>query len=275
MNNRINSPDYFLKLLAIVILITSTGCEQINKVLYKDAGTEADKKVDENSNLKFIDSGKVNSKNESINTAIDSVVRTFEGLITINLNEKSFRDCSNPDSLYFIKDETETIVNSYKKLNPMNDIYRSVFTSLKGFTVNADSTNNPDPEKYFKILVIKEVIAVEGKNFRNTCIPYDYWCLGNEPNWSLQISKEENIFELTLPFEGKSYYFNYNEPKEEDGMIKYFGYNNIQRTTLNISIKKENCSDTMSDKIYEYSVKIILNDKTNFSGCAIKGNFIE
>jgi len=203
------------------------------------------------------------------------VVRTFEGLITINLNEKSFRDCSNPDSLYFIKDETETIVNSYKKLNPMNDIYRSVFTSLKGFTVNADSTNNPDPEKYFKILVIKEVIAVEGKNFRNTCIPYDYWCLGNEPNWSLQISKEENIFELTLPFEGKSYYFNYNEPKEEDGMIKYFGYNNIQRTTLNISIKKENCSDTMSDKIYEYSVKIILNDKTNFSGCAIKGNFIE
>jgi len=275
MNNRINSPDFFLTLLAIVILITSTGCEQINKVLYKDAGTEADKKVDENSNLNFIDSGKVNSKNESINTAIDSVVRTFEGLITINLNEKSFRDCSNPDSLYFIKDETETIVNSYKKLNPMNDIYRSVFTSLKGFTVNADSTNNPDPEKYFKILVIKEVIAVEGKNFRNTCIPYDYWCLGNEPNWSLQISKEENIFELSLPFEGKSYYFNYNEPKEEDGMIKYFGYNNIQRTTLNISIKKENCSDTMSDKIYEYSVKIILNDKTNFSGCAIKGNFIE
>ena len=58
-------------------------------------------------------------------------------------------------------------------------------------------------------------------------------------------------------------------------MIKYFGYNNIQRTTLNITIKKEKCTDTMSDKIYEYSVKINLNDKTNFSGCAIKGNFVE
>ena len=87
----------------------------------------------------------------------------------------------------------------------MNDIYRSVFASVKGFTLNSDSTNIPDPEKYYKILVIKEVIAVEGKNFRNTCIPYDFWCLGNEPNWSLQISKEENIFELYLPSEGKSY----------------------------------------------------------------------
>lgn len=279
MKKNNNYPKFFLTLIVFVIYLTTNGCEQINKVLYKDAVTEAGKDNNPDSDINEIPdttvSGSINSKKNPENFAADSVVRTYEGLVTINLNERSFRDCSNPDSLYFIKDETETIVSSYKKLNPMNDIYRSVYTSLKGFTVNADSTNNPDPEKYFKILVIKEVIAVEGKNFRNTCIPYDFWCLGNEPNWSLQISREENIFELYLPSEGKSYYFNYNEPKEEDGMIKYFGYNNIQRTTLNISIKKEKCSDTMSDKIYEYSVKLNLNDKTNLSGCAIKGNFVE
>lgn len=270
---RISDLRIFLKMAAVIIYFTLSGCNEINKILYKDAGIENGNESKENPEFK--DSGKILSKERSDKISADTVVRTFEGLITINLHEKSFRDCSNPDSLYLIKDETGTLINTYKELNPMNDIYRSVFASVKGFTVNSDSLNNTDPDKYLKVLFIKEVISAERKNFRNTCIPYDFWCLGNEPNWSLQISKEENLFEFFLPSEGKSYYFFYNEPKEEDGIKKYFGYNNIQRTTINISIKKEKCSDTMSDKIYEYSVKVNLNDKTNYSGCAIKGNFVD
>ena len=122
MNNRIISPNFFLILIAIVIIFTLAGCEQINKVLYKDAGTETGKESNTNSDINAnpdsTKSARINTNKNPDNFAVDSVVRTFEGLVTINLNEKSFRDCSNPDSLYFIKDERGTIVSSYKKLNP-------------------------------------------------------------------------------------------------------------------------------------------------------------
>ena len=51
MNNRIISPNFFLILIAIVIIFTLAGCEQINKVLYKDAGTETGKESNTNSDI--------------------------------------------------------------------------------------------------------------------------------------------------------------------------------------------------------------------------------
>jgi len=258
----------FLKILIMITVVFLTGCDRINKVLYKDAFEE--NKVSTTAQ----DSGKTSVKNIAGENS-DTVLRLFEGLIKINSTERSFKDCNNPDSLYYIKDETGALSANFKKIFPSENIYASAMASVKGYTSDSVKINARDPEKYYKVLIIKEVISVEGKNFRNTCIPYDFWCLGNEPNWSLQISESENLMELYLPSEKKSYFFFYNDPKEEDGMIKYFGYNNIQRTTLNVSVKKENCSDNMSDKTYEYSVTLALNDSKKFSGCAIKGNFIK
>lgn len=257
-----------LKILILTAIVFLSGCDRINKVLYKDAFEET-----KNSTAPQ-DSDKAEDKSINVEKS-DTVLRLFEGLIKINSSERSFRDCSNPDSLYYIKDESGALNSDYKKLFPSENIYASAIASVKGYIGDSVKINIRDPEKYFKVLIIKEVISVEGKNYRNTCIPYDFWCLGNEPNWSLQISKSENLMELYLPSEKKSYFFFYNDPKEEDGIIKYFGYNNIQRTTLNVSVKKQNCSDNMSDKTYEYSVTLALNDSKKFTGCAIKGNFIK
>ncbi|MBS1517744.1 MAG: hypothetical protein JSS91_06625 [Bacteroidetes bacterium] len=261
MNLRIY--NMYIKFSVVLLIFFLSGCDLVNKIMYKDAYDESRTVSAEKNNLQ--------DKNKKPAEKKDSVIRTFEGLVTINSDERSFRDCSNPDSLYLIKDESGNLVNEYKKLMPLSDYYGSLFAAVKGFTVDPDSTT--DTEKYLKTIVVKEVITVEKKNFRNTCIPFEFWCLGNEPNWSLEISKEENIIQLTLPSDNKSYYFFYSEPKEEDGMIKYFGYNNIQRTTINISLRKESCSDNMSDRKYDYSVQVDLNGKNQYRGCAIKGDF--
>lgn len=112
---------------------------------------------------------------------------------------------------------------------------------------------------------------MEKKNFRNTCVPYDFWALGNEPNWSLQISEKENLIEFNLPSDKKVYYFFYEEPREENGIIFYTSHNEIQRYAIDVSVKKEKCSDTMSEKVYDYSVEVEISGGKKYKGCGIKG----
>lgn len=193
----------------------------------------------------------------------------YEGVYLTNLNTHSFIDCQNPDSVFWVIDDTKKLEAQYKKMFSVQSVYNSVFIRVKGdFEETKDQTIR---EKYPRTLRVKEVMTVENKNFRNTCVPYDFWALGNEPNWSLQISKHENLIEFILPGESKKYYFFYAEPEENSGYIIYRNHNKIQGYVIEIRIKKENCSDTMSDKIYDYSAEVELSGNKKFKGCAIKG----
>ena len=71
--------------------------------------------------------------------------------------------------------------------------------------------------------------------------------------------------------ENKTYYYFYEEHVDEDGAIVYAAHNNIQRYTIKIRIRKERCSDTMSDTGYDYSAEVELSNGKKFKGCAIKG----
>lgn len=201
---------------------------------------------------------------------VDTASKVYEGLYIYNLNTNSFMECKNPDSLYLIIDDTKKLPGMYKKTLTNPNVYGSVVAKLKGDVTQ--TTDETKIEKYPKTFRVTEIISMEKKNFRNTCVPYDFWGLGNEPGWSLQISEKENLIEFYLPFEQKTYYFFYSEPKEENGRIIYTSHNQIQRYIINISIKKESCSDTMSDKVYDYSVDVELSGGKKFKGCGIKGN---
>ncbi|MEO8209888.1 MAG: hypothetical protein ABI840_04975 [bacterium] len=199
----------------------------------------------------------------------DTASKIYEGLYIYNLSTNSFMDCNNPDSLYFVSDGTKKLAEMYKKTLTNPNVYGSVVAKLKGkITQTSDEIQK---EKYPKTFRVTEIISMEKKNFRNTCVPYDFWGLGNEPGWSLQISEKENLIEFYLPLEQKTYYFFYSEPKEENGKIIYTSHNQIQRYIINVIIKKENCSDTMSDNIYDYSVEVELSGGKKFKGCGIKG----
>ncbi|MDQ3022375.1 MAG: hypothetical protein M3R36_17680 [Bacteroidota bacterium] len=200
----------------------------------------------------------------------DTVSKIYEGLYTYNLSTNSFMDCNNPDSLYFVLDVTKKLAEMYKKTLTNPNVYGSVVAKLKGDV--SQSSDEIKKEKYPKTFRVTEIISMEKKNFRNTCVSYDFWGLGNEPGWSLQISEKENLIEFYLPSEQKTYYFFYSEPKEDSGRIIYSSHNQIQRYIIDVILKKEKCSDTMSDNIYDYSVEVHLSGGKKFRGCGIKRN---
>lgn len=235
-------PKYFF---AILFLSFITGCNKQN-------GTQKEQQA--------------TVKADSVKNEIKPGI--YEGIYNMNKHTNTFIDCSNSDSVYFVIDETNKLEDQYDKMFGEKSVYNSVVLKVKG---EVETTSNlTEAEKYPRTLRVKEVISIEKKNFRNTCVPYDFWALGNEPNWSLEISKKENLIEFILPGESKSYYFFYSEPLQENGYIVYRNHNPIQRYLIDIKIRKEPCSDTMSDISYKYSAEVELSDKRVFKGCGIK-----
>ena len=239
----------FKYFFAIIFLMLLSGCSRKSDEPSGQTVKQTDKKTD---------SVKIPLKPEF-----------YEGVYLANLNTHSFIDCQNPDTVFWVIDDTKKLDAQYKKMFSEQSVYNSVFIRVKGdFEETKDQTTR---EKYPRTLRVKEILAVENKNFRNTCVPYDFWALGNEPGWSLQISKKENLIEFILPGESKKYYFFYDEPEEDSGYIIYKNHNKIQGYVIEVKIKKEKCSDTMSDKIYDYSAEVELTGNIKFRGCAIKG----
>lgn len=241
-------------LILFFLMILISGC------LYKD---------DENASGLSKNKTKKPTQSDSSAQIKNPEDKVYEGLYILNANENIFRDCMNPDSTYWVTDGSGKIEGMYNKFISSKNVYGAVVVKLKGKIT--ETKNKRYLEKYPRTFEVMEVVDMQKKNFSNTCIPYDFWGLGNEPGWSLQISENENLIEFTDYGENKTYSFFYEEPKSEDGKIIYNAHNNIQRNYIDISIKKENCSDNMSDKVYEFSAEVKINKNKKYNGCCIKG----
>ncbi|MBN8696123.1 MAG: hypothetical protein J0L87_06305 [Bacteroidetes bacterium] len=183
------------------------------------------------------------------------VIKDHKGVYNINSNTIIL--CDDTTSIPVI-DETKSLDTLIQKLF-LNEV-QPVYIEVKAIV----------QPKHF---VIKEVFKAEQKNFRNTCISYDFWCVGTEPFWNIQISKTENLIDFYDPMEQKNYHFEYSDPKNEKNGIVYTAKNNTDK--IQITIKAEACSDGMSERDYQHAAEINLNGNT-FKGCAIKyGETIE
>lgn len=192
----------------------------------------------------------------------------YEGLYIVNMSYSTFQDCAHPDSIYWVEDPKD-LVTEYKRIFANPSVYASVVANVRGEVM--DTKNIKVKEKYPRTLRVREVVSVEKKNFTNTCVPYDYWAFGKDPEWSLQISAKENLMEFEVTSENKTYYFFYAEQKQRDGFIIYSNYNRIQRNSIEVKIIKEECMDA-SGKSYQFSVQVELTGSNRkYRGCAIKG----
>src|SRR3546814_20159571 len=70
--------------------------------------------------------------------------------------------------------------------------------------------------EYDSLLKVVRVLNVTAKNFKTDCFPYDFWCLGNEPFWSVEISGGENLIRLTDMGTESAYFYEYTEPTNEN-----------------------------------------------------------
>lgn len=216
------------------------------------------------------DSAALHDSIDSIAMRENSSFRIMEGIYTLNQNSNYFRSCSNPDTAYWINDETGKLKGMYEKIYSSKNFYVSVFAKIKGVVVNTE--NEKIKENYPRTINVTEVLQLEKKNSGNACITYDFWAEGKNPDWSLQISKNENLIEFDDLTGNKSYYFFYEEPVENEDKIIYASHNNIQLYTIKAEFTKENCIEGTSGDLNDYSVKAELGGKI-FHGCAKKGRY--
>ncbi len=193
----------------------------------------------------------------------------YEGIFITNLSTKTFRDCRYPDSVYWVSDDTKKLEGQYSKFFDEKSVYNSVYVKVKGKIENTENTGIS--ENYPRTLRVSEVINMERKNQNNNCVPYDFWGIGPGNSWTLLISRYENLIELIVPGEKKTYYFFYNDPTEEEGLIIYKSHNLVQRYNIEIRLRKESCTDARSGKQYDYAIYVNVNGDKVYYGCAVKG----
>lgn len=190
------------------------------------------------------------------------IIKEFSGLLSYGKNEKTFISCADPGMIHLVKnnDQIDTI---FKSLLPNAYDGESIFLKIMAKIEPASE------KKYADQLEIKKIITAEQKNHKNTCIPYDFWCKGNEPFWQLQISEKENLIDFYDPMQQHTTHFLYNKPDTKNNVIIYSSKDENSKNEIFVRIRKEKCSDGMSEIEYKYSAEISLNgDK--FKGCAVK-----
>jgi uncharacterized membrane protein len=190
------------------------------------------------------------------------LIKELKGLLIHAKDEKRFVPCDTPDLLYIVEnnDQTNIILDS---ILPKAYEGEAIFLQIE-----AEIKPSAD-KKYTALLSIKKFLKAEQKNPANTCIPFDFWCKGNEPFWQLQISEKENLIDFYDPMQQRTTHFAYSKQEITDDVITYSSKDENVKNNIFIRIKNEKCFDGMSEKKYNYSVEVVLNNK-KYKGCALK-----
>jgi len=135
----------------------------------------------------------------------------------------------------------------------------SVFAVLSGTILN-------------NALTVNRIDTLQAKNFFTDCAPYEFWCSGTEPFWSLQISQSEGgIFLKNMAEESGTAYV-WAAP-ETNGSTSWTYRATPQAGSaggpIQVTIRKQPCNDGMSDLRFDYSSEVKLNGQT-LRGCAVR-----
>lgn len=170
--------------------------------------------------------------------------------------------CANSEKIV-LKSENKKLDSLYKVLLPNAYQGQMIYVKLKGTLFSKNGIANE--------FMVNEVISAEQKNPRNTCYTYDFWCIGNEPFWSVQVSEKENLIDFFNPMEAKYYHFVYAKSEEKGKSKTYTSENTVEGHKIKVTITSGNCSDGMSEREYIYSSEVVL-DGTTYNGCAVSSS---
>lgn len=196
-----------------------------------------------------------------------SELKVFKGLYVSGNEVRTFRDCANSKAIYWLEDESKKLASSYRKTEGfLSYPYESIYVEIKGYLKG--KSNMGYASEYENVLVVTDVISATQKSFSTECFEFEFIALGNEPFWSVEIIPSEKIIALKDVAAARTYVFPYKASKVLGNTISYESSNN-QNQTIEVLIINKPCSDGMSDRKYNYSALVQINDKT-FKGCAIK-----
>lgn len=170
--------------------------------------------------------------------------------------------CANSEKIV-LRSENKKLDSLYKVLLPNAYQAQTIYVKLKGTLFSNNGTASG--------FIVNEVLAAEQKNEKNTCYTYDFWCMGNEPFWRVQVSEKENLIDFFNPMEAKYYHFVYAKPEEKGKSKVYTSENSADGHKIKVTITTGNCSDGMSEREYSYSSEVVL-DGTTYKGCAVSSS---
>jgi len=184
-------------------------------------------------------------------------LKGIQGHFTIGDEAMVFVNCDNLDGLYWVEDETGVLEKKISEITGVNS-YKTYVIEIEGLEKNRVSEELQ--ESFSKTLTVSKVLSIEPRTHLNACLSTETWGHGDNDDWSLYISKEEDVLEFYVKEKDVSYQFSYSDPIETDK-----GYSYVDETfgnTINIVLEKHGCENG-------YGAIITLNDET-FMGCASK-----
>ena len=204
----------------------------------------------------------------SLAKAEESAQTLFSGLFRERDGKLEFLPCDDPNQTYWVIGQTDTLMRLYQDAIRQGYPGQSVVVDLRGQLVSKtdNSRGAAMASPYDAQLRVTMVEKLRHKNPRNTCLPYTFWALGNEPFWSVQISKVEQLIEFQLLGQ-PTQRLTYVEPvyDEIQKTWRYVVDANGQR--LKINIKAEPCIDDMAGNPYPLSSSIEWGGR-QLTGCA-------
>jgi uncharacterized membrane protein len=193
----------------------------------------------------------------------DESYQLYEGIFVFGSEVYSFRPCDE-DKAYWIEGDRDEMIARYKESLSFYYPFEPAFAMVKGWIGAAPA--HPPGSDYAGTLHVVEVVDVGLRTFFNPCTKYDFYAVGNEPNWSVLISKQSQRIEYRDYSTETSFFFPYIEPTQEGTKLIYYSKNE-RDLSISITISPESCSDGMSDLDYSYSAKLEFGSETR-NGCA-------
>jgi uncharacterized membrane protein len=193
--------------------------------------------------------------------------QTLRGLYTFGNEVNTFRDCPSGKT-YWVNDESGSLDSLYPQATqPVPYPHEAVYAVVQG-VVGPRETQGYASE-YEGTLRVLQVDTLKNKSWMQACVPYEFWCLGTEPFWDLQISEaEQGIFYQDAGAES-GLIFPWVAPTVRGNTWTYQTPSRDGKRQLRLTIKKEACSDGMSDTPYRYSATLQIDRETR-RGCAIR-----
>jgi len=209
------------------------------------------------------------STNKADDMPSDAVEQVFVGLYRQKGPKLEFVPCNAPEKSYWVLGETEKLNDLYESAIRQGYAGQNVVASVRGNLKRAKPSNGAATSSpYDAQLFVKEVVKVRAKNFRNTCVPFDFWGMGNEPFWSLQISEAEGIIEFSK-LGATTEVAEYVKPSiENEGLRSRYFVTFPSGQRMKIAVTKEKCEDSMAGNPYAYSIEVSYNGEV-LKGCAV------
>jgi uncharacterized membrane protein len=160
--------------------------------------------------------------------------------------------------------------NDQLQLLVNNDVFKRFAVTNKGLSElsMADAPVPLYPDNY---LSRKQIGADNIAWMEKKAAGIDFFALGNEPFWLMEIDKEKQISFLRVD-SSQPTVFPYVPAVQQNGQYVFNVRKNID--SMQITITPQFCSDGMSDNWYEYKVEAKFNG-VMYVGCGVKLNIFE